>query len=554
MSWHGAYSSPSFTSTPKRGLPSCAVRVVLEATDEAQDIRRREIFLTPEDPVVTIGRSSSTESKKIKPNVNNAWLDSPVVSRTHAQLKLVTKDTSHNSQDYASSDSAPWQSARLAIVDMGSMHGTFINKSKMKLTPLHETYLGRSTSVTFGTEVQRNAQTFQPRRFNLKYEVVSPYPLTPASRGSEPYNTLDLSTPPPFGYGISTAELCVISDSEEDEFDDLYQPEESIAGSERSNTSPEAVDDNIYDLEMEEGELEALEKLMSSAQAQSSQNHVVAPMTISATKISGSRYSGIDIVPETYLVDGSESDECEDLNLSDENASDDDGSIGSEESDLSDHGHQSENAAGELRDTGDVVHDLPQIHVSRSQLLANAVTITPDMNFPGIEDVVPDSMLPKLKSPMSSNGKDTNQHGADLHTRSRISIDNILNSQSNSSSPSPSRKRKHADTFDMPQEESSVRKHRSTTSDLYPFAPIDFEDDDLPDAQPRDLSTPSEFSSLGRSTVGLTPLEPKSEPAAKRIKTSRGGFIRTAATALIGAAVGAVGVFAALAASAPSEI
>jgi hypothetical protein len=52
------------------------------------DFDQRQFILTPDSPVITIGRASKSIAKNILGAVDNAWFDSPVMSRSHAKLKF----------------------------------------------------------------------------------------------------------------------------------------------------------------------------------------------------------------------------------------------------------------------------------------------------------------------------------------------------------------------------------------------------------------------------------------------------------------------------------
>ncbi|KAH0542032.1 hypothetical protein FGG08_003496 [Glutinoglossum americanum] len=90
--------------------------------------------------------------------------------------------------------------------------------------------------------------------------------------------------------------------------------------------------------------------------------------------------------------------------------------------------------------------------------------------------------------------------------------------------------------------------------------PLIFEDSLMADAQPREqdvLAPPEELVSFDSSSqFENTQATHADEPASKRVKVTteprRGGIARFAATALAGAVIGGIGVFAALVASAPS--
>lgn len=51
----------------------------------AFDVPLRELFLSPNEPSIIIGRSSKRDLA-LAASRDNAWVDSPVVSRHHAEL------------------------------------------------------------------------------------------------------------------------------------------------------------------------------------------------------------------------------------------------------------------------------------------------------------------------------------------------------------------------------------------------------------------------------------------------------------------------------------
>lgn len=52
----------------------------------------RIINLSPDHPTIDIGRASKSLNKGIVSGADNAWFDSPVMSRAHAKLALDTND------------------------------------------------------------------------------------------------------------------------------------------------------------------------------------------------------------------------------------------------------------------------------------------------------------------------------------------------------------------------------------------------------------------------------------------------------------------------------
>lgn len=64
------------------------IAVVITLIPLSHDLPPRTLTLSKELPPVSIGRSSQSEKKKRIPAEDNAWFDSRVVSRQHAELSL----------------------------------------------------------------------------------------------------------------------------------------------------------------------------------------------------------------------------------------------------------------------------------------------------------------------------------------------------------------------------------------------------------------------------------------------------------------------------------
>ncbi|KAF1982669.1 hypothetical protein K402DRAFT_424413 [Aulographum hederae CBS 113979] len=95
---------------------------------------------------IQIGRASKTQSKHLSPSVDNAWIDNPVISRSHAEI------TSTGSSVF--------------ICDKGSMHGTLLDgvplqKNKKELVE-------DTAVVTFGTTVVRGNETFYAPKYQVR--------------------------------------------------------------------------------------------------------------------------------------------------------------------------------------------------------------------------------------------------------------------------------------------------------------------------------------------------------------------------------------------------
>ncbi|KAI0595459.1 hypothetical protein F4775DRAFT_569123 [Biscogniauxia sp. FL1348] len=111
----------------------------------------RRLVLTRKAPSIRIGRASKVPTKGFVAARENAWFDSPVMSRQHAEL-------------VANFDASP---KIVSIKDAGSLHGTFHtpNDGAGKETRLEAQKLTKLTNgdiLRFGIDIFRSKETFPP--------------------------------------------------------------------------------------------------------------------------------------------------------------------------------------------------------------------------------------------------------------------------------------------------------------------------------------------------------------------------------------------------------
>lgn len=125
-----------------------SVTIHLSDVDCNEQFPDRILTLSYPDFFLTVGRGSQSD-ENIEPGPDNAWFSSRVMSRQHALLRADPYDQI------------------LTIQDDGSMHGTFLNgdrvgKERVDLIP--------GDIVTFGTEVVRGVDTYQPLKVSIHYD------------------------------------------------------------------------------------------------------------------------------------------------------------------------------------------------------------------------------------------------------------------------------------------------------------------------------------------------------------------------------------------------
>ncbi|KAH6722284.1 hypothetical protein BKA61DRAFT_568823 [Leptodontidium sp. MPI-SDFR-AT-0119] len=130
------------------------VQVTLTALNGDLSIAERSLTLNSKNNSIPVGRASKSVTKGILGAADNAWFDSPVMSRNHATIEF-------NSEDMT-----------VTIQDIGSMHGTYLNDFELpKDTP---TVINDGDVVVFGAEVRRGPEVFPACSFRVNYKPV-PY-------------------------------------------------------------------------------------------------------------------------------------------------------------------------------------------------------------------------------------------------------------------------------------------------------------------------------------------------------------------------------------------
>ncbi|KAI0137783.1 hypothetical protein F4776DRAFT_621149 [Hypoxylon sp. NC0597] len=112
---------------------------------------KRQFLLSCQTPSIRIGRASKVPTKGFVASIDNAWFDSPVMSRQHAELVL----------DCESTPKAVY------IKDIGSLHGTFHTpydgiRKESRLEQRKLVRLSNGDSLRFGTDIFRGSETFPP--------------------------------------------------------------------------------------------------------------------------------------------------------------------------------------------------------------------------------------------------------------------------------------------------------------------------------------------------------------------------------------------------------
>ncbi|KAJ1326302.1 FHA domain-containing protein [Microdochium nivale] len=138
-----------------------AMTITLNVSTARQPIPlyvRRRITFTRDTPYVSIGRASKVLSKGFIAGESNAYFNSPVMSRQHAELL------------------ANFEDKTISIRDNGSLHGTFFTShdtnSVKQLTPNESVKLADRDVIRFGIDIFREKTTFPPTTVTVEMDQV----------------------------------------------------------------------------------------------------------------------------------------------------------------------------------------------------------------------------------------------------------------------------------------------------------------------------------------------------------------------------------------------
>ncbi|KAF7858429.1 hypothetical protein EAF04_009030 [Stromatinia cepivora] len=157
------------------------------AADETR-LSERVINLNPTQRVLQIGRASKSPIKGLSGATNNAWFDSPVMSRNHAEIIYIPSENV------------------IQIRDVGSMHGTFVNGEKLGD---EAKTLNINDRIVFGIAVRRGMDMFPACHFNVNYQVL-PW------KKPNSYTVPDSSDDEDEGYNYSDVDMSEGASSQDD--------------------------------------------------------------------------------------------------------------------------------------------------------------------------------------------------------------------------------------------------------------------------------------------------------------------------------------------------
>ncbi|KAL8963917.1 MAG: hypothetical protein Q9183_004848, partial [Haloplaca sp. 2 TL-2023] len=122
---------------------------VHDLSEGGEDHFPRAITLDPVKSFVIVGRASKTISKGLFPARDNAWFDSPIMSREHAELSTTIEGTD----------------IRVFLKDLLSTHGTWLGGIRLAQG---RALLRSGDIITFGSTVTSGPDTFPACEFEVE--------------------------------------------------------------------------------------------------------------------------------------------------------------------------------------------------------------------------------------------------------------------------------------------------------------------------------------------------------------------------------------------------
>ncbi|KAL8784057.1 MAG: hypothetical protein Q9213_004184 [Squamulea squamosa] len=141
-------ASTSIMATKQQGkYPSSSqlLTTIVKLVPQGDDTDfTRVILLSPSANSVFIGRASKTASKGLVAAPDNAWFDSPIMSRQHGKISVTS-------------------SGVVQLQDLGSTHGTWVQNKRLTAKEICD--LQDGVRITFGSTVASGPVTYHARSF-----------------------------------------------------------------------------------------------------------------------------------------------------------------------------------------------------------------------------------------------------------------------------------------------------------------------------------------------------------------------------------------------------
>ena len=115
---------------------------------------------------VDVGRASKNLERNMYQQRGNAWIESPVMSRQHAQIFVEDGYEQVRVAWTTHTGSEAYKAQAVYIKDMGSTHGTKLNDHL--IAPRRKIRIVTSDVLGFGGTVMAGTQTFKAKTFQVE--------------------------------------------------------------------------------------------------------------------------------------------------------------------------------------------------------------------------------------------------------------------------------------------------------------------------------------------------------------------------------------------------
>ncbi|KAL8753299.1 MAG: hypothetical protein Q9199_005142 [Rusavskia elegans] len=147
-----------------RQLTSLSIVVIHLIPQGDNTDRTRVITLRPSADPIFIGRASKTASKGLVAAPENAWFDSPIMSRQHGKISMTS-------------------SGAVQLQDLASTHGTWIRNKRLAANETRDIHDG--DLITFGSTVTSGPVTYHARSFIVEFPASCGEQASPSSSTSK---------------------------------------------------------------------------------------------------------------------------------------------------------------------------------------------------------------------------------------------------------------------------------------------------------------------------------------------------------------------------------
>lgn len=218
MPAEGETASPAPCRAEPADPSPATVEVTLRSSDGLDGFEERRFTIRPH-ATVNVGRASkNTQKPNLMMAADNAFIDSPVVSREHAVLSTDT--------------ATPTPS--VLLTDSGSMHGTMVNGEKLE--PRKPLKLSNGDVLQFGIDVTRNESRSRSLLHSASW---ADSPTLPGFYVARKYTFESHVADDPFSHGFTVPEADSSEDDEVETDEALSAPPPRYG----SQTNPVTIDD-----------------------------------------------------------------------------------------------------------------------------------------------------------------------------------------------------------------------------------------------------------------------------------------------------------------------